>query len=97
MTNINSINMEKLENVVGGTNSENFILLIYLMMETGESFYNKDNKNDVIDYEKMKRFFKSKGYKFTPGKDNTTMNLFEKDGLVYGQDYIEYLIKRGEF
>ena len=97
MTNINSINMEKLENVVGGTNSENFILLIYLMMETGESFYNKDNKNDVIDYEKMIRFFKSKGYKFTPGKDNTTMNLFEKDGLVYGQDYIEYLIKRGEF
>ena len=97
MTNMNIINMEKLENVVGGTNSENFILLIYLMMETGESFYNKDNKNDVIDYEKMKRFFKSKGYKFTPGKDNTTMNLFEKDGLVYGQDYIEYLIKRGEF
>ena len=97
MTNMNIINMEKLENVVGGTNSENFILLIYLMMETGESFYNKDNKNDVIDYEKMIRFFKSKGYKFTPGKDSTTLNLFEKDGLVYGQDYIEYLIKRGEF
>jgi len=94
---MNSIYMEELENVVGGTNWENFRLVLYLQALTDEPFYTDDYKNEVIDYEKMIKFFKSKGYKFTPGKDSTTMNLFEKDGLAYGQDYIEYLIKNGEF
>ena len=97
MMDMNRINMEELENVVGGTKAENLKLMFYLQALTGEQFFKEDYHNDIVDYEKMINFFKSKGYKFIPGKDNTTMNIFEKDGLKYGQDYIEYLIKNGEF
>ena len=97
MTERMNLNMEELENVVGGTRLENLKLLFYLQALTDEPFYINDPENDIIDYEKMIKFFRSKGYKFTPGKDDTTMNLFEKDGLAYGQDYIEYLMKNGEF
>ena len=97
MMNMNIINMEELENVVGGTNIENLKMVLYLQAITDEPFYIIKGNNDPIDYEKMIRYFRSKGYKFTPGKDATTMNLFEKDGLAYGQDYIEYLIRKGEF
>ena len=97
MRNMNSINMKELDNVVGGTRLENLKMVFYLQIMTDDIFYINDPENDIIDYEKMIGFFKSKGYKFTPGKDDTTMNLFEKDGLAYGQDYIEYLMKNGEF
>ena len=97
MTNMNRINMEELENVVGGTRAENIKMLFYLQALTGEPFYIDDPEHDIVDYDKMIKFFKSKGYKFTPGKDETTMNLYEKDGLAYGQDYIEYLMKNGKF
>ena len=47
-----------------------------------------------ISVSAMKGIFASKGYTFKPSESG--QNLFEKDGLVYGQDYIEHLIKNGE-
>ena len=97
MTERMNLNMKELEKVVGGTKLENLKLMFYLQALTDEPFFIDDPQNDIINYEKMIEFFKLKGYKFTPGKDDTTINLFEKDGLVYGQDYIVYLMKNGEF
>ena len=47
-----------------------------------------------VDVNAMKRAFAAKGYTFKPSQNG--QNLFEKDGLVYGQDYIGHLIKNGE-
>ena len=62
MMNMNIINMEELENVVGGTNIENLKMVLYLQAITDEPFYIINGNNDPIDYEKMIRYFRSKGY-----------------------------------
>ena len=50
--------------------------------------------NDLSVY--FKSLFASKGYKFEPSENG--QNLFtDKEGLVYGQDYIEDLLMNGRF
>ena len=83
------MNVRELENVNGGTIGETNVLIFDLavygygkyMRYTGE-----------VDFEGMKHFFASKGFTFIPSKDG--QNRFkDRDGITYGQDYIENLIR----
>lgn len=89
------MNDEILENVNGGTFTESRSLAIRLMFNGYGNFLEEEYTGQFVDYDKLTRFFASKGYKFIPGKDDSTQNYFVKDGIPYGQDYIEYLIQNG--
>ena len=82
------INLNELENVNGGTYGKSLSLVVRLAFG-GYGKYMTDNAE--IDFAGMKRFFASKGYKFIPSEDG--QNIFvDREGLKYGQDYIENLI-----
>lgn len=96
MINNNEISIEELKKIVGGTIDESADLVLHLAIAGYGAFVkvNKD-RNDIVDIEKMKEFFASKGYRFIPGFGDE-MNVFVgPDGMRYGNDYIIYLLENG--
>ncbi len=88
-----NLNMEELGMVNSGTKGESFSLVFRLIADGHGKFVTKDAK---VDFAGMKEFFASKGYKFIPSEDD--QNIFvDREGLSYGQDYIEYLMDEGNF
>lgn len=86
------LNDEVLKNVNGGTHIQTALLFTYLNSAgLGDGLLNGLD----VDLDAMKRLFAEHGYTFKPSEKG--QNLFEKDGLVYSQDYIENLIKKREF
>ncbi len=79
---MNKMNDEMLENVNGGTDSQSRMLVMYLAFGRYGNFLEKEYTGDFVDYAKLSSFFASKGYKFIPGKDDSTQNYFAKDGLT---------------
>ena len=82
------INAKELEYVTGGTYGETFRLVLLLAGKDHGMFLSKEGE---FDYEGMKRCFASKGYKFIPSENEPNM-FVDRQGLQYGQDYIEDLI-----
>lgn len=87
---LSELDTELLEKVTGGTKDETNKLFAYLLFEG----YGLDCLDDDyrVDVNKIKGLFKKWGYNFKPSEDG--QNFFEKDGLLYGQDYIIDLIKK---
>ena len=82
------LNAKELEHVTGGTFGETFMLVLWLHQKGYGNFATDDN----IDYDKLNSFFASKGYKFIPSEDEPNV-FIDRDGVRYGQDYIDNLIK----
>ena len=97
MINNNETSIEELKKIAGGTIDESADLVFHLAI-AGYGAFTKVNKdrNDIVDIEKMKEFFASKGYRFIPGFGDG-MNVFVgPDGMRYGNDYIIYLLENGQ-
>ena len=85
------LNLNELEMVNGGTKDETSELFTYLLFL---GYGRKCLTEGRVDVEKIKGLFAERGYKYKPSESG--QNFFEKDGLLYGQDYIIHLIKNGE-
>ena len=86
------LNCSELENAVGAIKDETSELFAnLLLLGYGRECMTEDY---CVDVEKIKGLFAERGFKFKPSESGE--NFFEKDGLLYGQDYIIYLIKNGE-
>ena len=96
------LSVKKQEKISGGNYEESFRMALklygcgYPSVFASEATVENGYIN-IIDEEKMKAFFAEKGYRFVRGKTDEEQDIYWKDGLPYGSDYILDLIENGKF
>ena len=91
MSEMRELDPEMLANVTGGTTGETYKLILMLAAKGYGSCITDDLQ---VDFDRITSIFAAKGYTFMPSENG--QNYFSKDGIWYGQDYIEYQLQHGE-
>ena len=55
-----------------------------------------EDRDDLLDIEGMKEFFAERGYEFVPGFGEKQNYFKAPDGMLYGNDYVIYLLREGK-
>lgn len=92
------ISDEALEKISGGSGEEIVRMALTLWSKHYGSFLSTEEGNvNFFNINKMKTFFAEKGYRYEPATEDGQQDIYWKDGLPYGSDYIIDLIENGQF
>ena len=87
-----NLNMEDLEMVNGGTDSETFQLALLLIVGGHGNFLCSDGSHIVADTDKIADFFESRGWNFIPSADGANLYV-DNNGLRFNHEKIKDVIR----
>lgn len=95
---VSKISYDDLAMISGGTTEELSRMALTLHFNDFGNFLSVEEGHvNCVDVAKMKAFFAEKGYRYEPGIGDEQQDIYWKDGLPYGSDYITDLIENGKF